>query len=172
MFRRLRETTPGALVPLAWVFMAVALTGGITDYTVLMAHVTMAGIMAVFIATGWSEMSEGALRAWRTVILLGLPVTVAGAASFLIEPGTAALQTVAIVGWMLLPAWGLWDTAGRLPNERHTQLYLGGATACVVGAGLYIVGSVVGGSLTMWLFGIALTGIGQTVGIVLAVVSY
>lgn len=172
MFRRVREIGPGGLVPLAWGFVAVAHGGGVADRTALIAHVVMAVVLVAFVAVSWREMADGALLAWRRVIVAGVPVTLAGLVSFLIEPGTAALQTVAVVGWMVLPAYGFWDTAGRFERVRHTQLYWGAAAASVVGAGVYLVGSVIGGSLTVWLFGILLAGVGQTVGILLAVVRY
>ena len=77
-----------------------------------------------------------------------------------------------VVGWMLLPAWGLADTARRTPAPSVARVYLGAAVASVAGAALAVVGLAAPASLPAagWvvLAGIAVTGVGQTASIVAA----
>ena len=159
-------------MPLAWTFTALAHLGVADERSVLIAHLVMDVILLAFVGLSWNEMSEGVLSAWRTVILLGTLVTLAGTASFLIEPATATLQTISVVGWMILPAWGLWVTGQRVPADERGEVYTAGAAVSLVGAVVYLTGSIAGGVLAGWLVGIALVGVGQSAGIVLAVVEY
>jgi hypothetical protein len=122
----------------------------------------MASFIAFFALTGWNEMEEGALRAWRLVLVAGFGVTVAGIAGFFISTFATILHGTSLLGWMLLPAAGLAYTALEISDAR--LLYGGGAALSVLGAGLFIVALA-----NMWDLGEVLAFvfvcIGQTIGI-------
>jgi hypothetical protein len=164
MLRRLRENGPVVLVPLAWSFVTAAHLGAVARRTLLIAHLVMATLLLAFAALSWTDMREGALLVWRRVIVVGFVFTVAGAAGLVLSD--RRLLWVAVVGWMLLPAAGLWDTGRR--GARPARAYLAGGACSALGAVVYVVGP--NGSAAT-LAGLALVGIGQTAGIVAAVVA-
>nr|WP_276273923.1 hypothetical protein [Halomicroarcula sp. GDY20] len=166
MFRRLRETGPVGLVPLAWAFAAAAHRGVLAPRAVLIAHLVMAGIIAAFTVLSWREMTDGVLLAWRRVLVAGFGVTLLGITGLLVR--APPMLTATVVGWTLVPAAGLAYT-GRLV-DRRPRAYTAGAGLCVVGVGLYLAGLANAAPTT--LAGLAVTGIGQTAGIVAAVVDY
>jgi len=172
MLRQVRETAPGLLVPLAWVFVAGAQQGLVSGRSIFIAHLVMAVFIGFFLVTGWADMSSGALAGWRAVMGVGFVVTVAGIGGFLVSPGTStatALWAVSLFGWMLLPAVGLAYT-GRLLDSA-ARIYYG--SALLSGLGLLVaVGWILSGNDAVGLVGLALVGIGQTVGIVDAVVRF
>ena len=170
MLQQLRESGPGLLVPLAWLFVAAADLGVVGSRSIFIAHLVMAAFIAFFLATGWADMSTGALAGWRAVMVVGLGVTLAGIAGFFLVSTT--LLTASLVGWMLLPAVGLAYT-GRLVDSA-AGIYYGSAALGGLGAVGYIL-SLLGFGESMGfigLGGLALVGIGQTVGIVDAVVRF
>lgn len=156
-------------MPAAWTLVTLAHLGVVADRPVLIAHLVMDVVLVAFVALSWRDMAEGVLRTWRTVILLGIPVTLAGTVSFLIDPATAVLQTVAVVGWMALPAWGLLVTGRESPPAGRPRVYTAGASLSAVGAAVYLAGSALGGARAAWVAGLVLVGVGQTAGILLAV---
>jgi hypothetical protein len=165
MLRRLRANAPAVLVPLAWAFVTAAHLGVVAPRTLLIAHLVMAALLLAFAVLSWSEMHDGALRVWRRIILAGFVFTVAGAVGLVLsEP---RLLWTAVVGWMLLPAAGLWDTGRR--GARPVRAYLGGGALSGLGAVAYVLGAVAGEAAT--LAGLLLVGVGQTAGIVAAVVT-
>lgn len=171
MLDRVREYGPVGLVPLAWGFTAAAHLGYVGEHPLFVAHVVMVVLLASFAALSWTEMSEGALRAWRTVVTAGVGVTALGLLSFRVSARPAgALRAGAVVGWMLLPAWGLTDTARRTPGLGFARVYLGAAMASVAGATLAVFGLASWVPAAGWvvLAGIAVTGVGQTASIVAA----
>jgi len=170
MLQQLRESGPGLLVPLAWLFVAAAQVGVVESRSIFIAHLVMAAFITFFLTTGWADMSTGALAGWRAVMVVGLGVTLAGVAGFFFE--STALLTTSLVGWMLLPAVGLADT-GRLVDEA-AGIYYASAALGGLGAVVYILSLVgYGDSIgVVGLGGLALVGIGQTVGIVDAVVRF
>ena len=164
MLRRLRENGPVVLVPLAWSFVTAAHLGAVARPTLLIAHLVMATLLLAFAALSWTDMREGALLVWRRVIVVGFVFTVAGAAGLVLSD--RRLLWVAVVGWMLLPAAGLWDTGRR--GARPARAYLAGGACSALGTLVYVLGP--NGSAAT-LAGLALVGIGQTAGIVAAVVA-
>jgi len=171
VLRRAREYGPVGLVPLAWTFAAAAHLGYVGEHPLWVAHVVMVVLLATFAGLSWTEMNEGALRAWRTVVTAGVGVTALGLASFAVPAQPAGvLRAGAVVGWMLLPAWGLADTARRTPSPEFARVYLGAAVASVAGAALAVVGLASWVPAAGWvvLAGIAVTGVGQTASIVAA----
>ncbi|MFC7137257.1 hypothetical protein [Halobaculum litoreum] len=175
MFRRIRETAPAGLVPLAWAFAVAAHLGAVGDRPVLIAHLVMDALLVLFVVLSWTDMRTGVLRAWRTVILVGIPVTLAGTAG-LLAPGLGTTPLlVSVVGWMLLPAPALWYTA-RASAGTARPVNRAAAALSLVGAAVYLAGVFVGGPtdplLALAVPGLALVGVGQTAGIVDAVVRY
>jgi hypothetical protein len=162
MLRRIREFGPVVLIPAAWIAAGAAVTGSLSEEGVLIAHLVMASFIAFFAVTGWNEMEEGALRAWRLVLVAGFGVTVAGIAGFVFPPFAMILHGTSLLGWMLLPAAGLAYTALEIPDARI--VYGGGAALSVLGAGLFVVGLG-----EVWDLGVVLgfvfVCIGQTSGI-------
>ena len=161
MLWELRDLGPAALVPGAWGVTAAAHAEVMGTDGILIAHVVMAAFIAFFAVTGWSAMAEGALRAWRLVLVVGLAVTVAGIAGFLSAPGEDLLLGTSIVGWMVLPAAGLAYTGREMPES--AAVYYGGGALSVVGAVVYVAALAAFGGAAE-LAGIALVGLGQTAG--------
>jgi hypothetical protein len=168
MLQLLRENGPGVLVPLAWLFVAAAQFDIVSSRSILIAHLVMAAFIIFFLTTGWSAMATGALAGWRAVMVVGLAVTLAGIAGFLVPMGSTALLSTSLVGWMLLPAVGLAYT-GRL-LDAAAGIYISSAALAGLGAGLYILSLAgIGG---FEIVGLGMVGIGQTVGIVDAVIRF
>lgn len=169
MFRRAREIGPSMLVPLAWTVVIAAHVDVVADRTLFIAHVVMTVLLAVFAVTGRADMREGVLAVWWRLIAVGFLVTLCGTVGF--RAGTAGrfMQGVALAGWMLLPAVGFVDTGRRVDDGRW--IYLGGAVGCLAGAVLYAVG-LFGGVAAAVPAGLVLVGVGQTAGILDAVVRY
>lgn len=171
MLRRLRETGPVVLVPAAWTFALLAHLGTLEPRTVLIAHVVMTVLLVVFLALSWNDMTEGVLRVWRTVIVAGVPVTLAGVAGLLIRPEATPLLAVALVGWMVVPALALARTAPMLPSEASARI-------ATVGGGLSLLGAILYGAgwflslPAVTLVALGLVGVGQTAGIADAVYRY
>ncbi|WP_106388644.1 hypothetical protein [Halorubrum aethiopicum] len=170
MFPSFRENGPAILVPAAWLVAASAVLGVVGTHALFVAHVVMSALLVAFLVGSWDEMGSGALRVWRLVVLAGTPATLAGVVGFLALDGRIALPAepllaVALYGWILLPAAGLADTGRRV--ERAGRAYGLGATCCVAGA----VGVAVSGTATGTAAGLAVVGVGQTIGIVAATVG-
>ncbi|WP_178915135.1 hypothetical protein [Natronomonas gomsonensis] len=169
MFRNARETGPVVLVPLAWAFVTAAHIGIVDSYTLFVAHVVMSVLLAAFAVTSWREMSEGVLWAWRTVIAVGFLITVAGTVGFRVEESARVLFSVALYGWMLLPAAGFVYTGRRV--QEGAWIYFGGAVLCGLGAVGYALGVATGTDPAL-AASLALVGVGQTAGIADAVYRY
>lgn len=171
MLRRLRETGPVVLVPAAWTFAVLAHLGTLSPRTMLIAHVVMTVLLVAFLAFSWGDMTEGVLRVWRTVILVGVPVTLAGVAGLLVRPRATALLAVALVGWMVVPALALARTAPMLPSEASGRIATAGGGLSLFGAILYGAGWFLSAP-TVVLGALACVGVGQTAGIADAVYRY
>jgi len=165
VFRTVRDAAPAVLVPLAWLVVDAAHRGLVGADAVFVAHLVMATFVAVFAVTGWSAMARGALRAWRAVLVAGLGVTLAGIAGFLLP--SESLLTVSVVGWMALPTAGLAYTGHAFPAARLP--YYVSAALSGLGAVVYVATLVQTGQLPPTV-GLALVGVGQTIGMVDAVV--
>lgn len=163
MIETVRDFGPIALIPAAWTATALAVLGHLGEEGMLIAHVVMAVFITFFAVTGWSEMSTGALRSWRTVLVAGLPVTLAGLAGFLVTTFETPLLAISIVGWMVLPAAGLLDTARRLPDAR--VVYLSAAALSTLGALVAVAGIALDDEAVL-LAALALVAIGQTASII------
>jgi hypothetical protein len=171
MFRRLRETGPVVLVPAAWLFALLAHVGTLTARTVLVAHVVMTVLLVGFLVLSWTEMTKRVLRVWRTVILVGVPVTLSGVAGLLVRPDGTVLLAVALAGWMVVPAIALARTAPMLPSETSARIATVGGGLSLLGAVLYGAGWYLS-TPTVVLVALGLVGLGQTMGIADAVYRY
>lgn len=164
MIGTIRDLGPIALIPAAWTATALTVLGYLGEDGMLIAHVVMAVFISFFAVTGWSKMSTGALRSWRTVLVAGLPVTLAGLAGFLVTAFETALWGISLVGWMLLPAAGLVDTARRLPEAK--VVYNSAAALSALGALVAAVAIALGGeALLLGAIGLVVV-VGQTASIV------
>ena len=185
--RRLRENGPGALVPLAWSFAVAAHLGLLADRTVLIAHLVMDSILASFAAASWSEMTEGVLRAWKLVLLVGLGVTLLGTAALLgrsedtsaevtastgTKSGNEGALALTVVAWMLVPAAGLAYTGLRVEESEAPRIYLAGTVLSVLGSLAYASAPSDSPASLRKLLGLTLANVGQTAGIVNAVYQY
>jgi hypothetical protein len=163
VFGTLRRFGPVLLIPAAWLSAGAAVTGRLGADGLLIAHLVMAGFIAFFLRTGWRRMDDGALRAWRVVLVVGLVLTLAGIAGFVGPLAGPPLLGVSLIGWMVLPAAGLAYTARAIPDA--AAVYAGGAVASIAGAALFLWSlSTPSGPLVWPSFG--LVAIGQTAGIV------
>lgn len=163
MILEARDAGPVVLIPAAWTAAGGAQFGYLGEQGMFIAHVVMAVFITFFAVTGWEEMADGALRAWRLVLVVGLGLTLAGIGGFLDAPGGSVLLLVSLVGWMVLPALGLLYTGLELPDARF--IYWGGGVLSLAGAVLFL--AALGplpetGSVVAYAF----VGIGQTGGIV------
>ncbi|WP_267640762.1 hypothetical protein [Haloarchaeobius amylolyticus] len=169
MLRRLRETGPALLVPLAWTFATFAHLEAASTHTVRVGMVVMDVLLVAFTVLSWQDMQAGVLLAWKTVLVVGTALNLLGTVALFADPVNTTLAAVTVVGWMLVPAAGYVYTG--LHVDRQPQVYLAGAGLSLLGAILYLAPAVAGGIDTA-LPGFALVGIGQTAGILAAVVTY
>lgn len=178
MLRRLRETGPVVLVPLAWLFATAAHLQLLESRTVLIAHVVMDVLLFAFAALSWRDMQEHpVLQAWLAVIVAGFGITLVGTYA-LATGGSETLLRATVFGWMFVPAVALYYTGRVLPAEERAVAYTVGGWLSGLGA-LFFVDAAVAGPFSsllappsLTLLALALVGVGQTVGIVVAVVEY
>ncbi len=163
MLTTVRDFGPVLLIPAAWIAAGSALFEFLSTDGIFIAHVVMAGFITFFAVTGWERMSEGALRAWRTILVIGLLITLAGIAGFLLPAYEQVLLTTSLIGWMLLPAAGLVYTGMQLPDGQ--LVYFGGGILSVVGALLYGL-SLAAETDMLVVLALAAVCVGQTAGIV------
>lgn len=171
MLRRLRETAPAGLVPLAWGFAAAAHTGVLAPRAVLIGHGVMATLLVAFAGLSYREMrTHPVLRAWLAVILAGVPLTLAG--GYGVWAGDAVAAAIAVGGWAALPAVALWYTGQRLPATEHARAYSIGAVLAGGGAALFAAAVALDPPLGGVLVALGLVGGGQTLGILTATLTY
>jgi hypothetical protein len=169
MLRTLRENGPVVLVPLAWTFAIAAHRDLLSLRTVLIAHLVMDAVLIGFTALSWDDMRAGVLLTWRRVLVAGTVVTLAGTAALLAEPVLEPILAGVVVAWLVIPAAGLADTGRRV--DVYPRAYLVGAALAGFGTVLYVAG-IATGTLAVTTAGLAIGGLGQTAGIVAAVVGY
>jgi hypothetical protein len=171
MLRRLRENGPVFLVPLAWTFATAAHLELLAVRAVLIGHFVMDVVLVAFAALSWTEMREGVLLAWKAVLLVGLGFTLVGTATLFASPDTTAPLRLTVLGWMLVPAAGLFYTGRHVAADRAPWVYTAGAGSSVVGAVAYLLAPALPGT-PLAVAGLALVGVGQTAGIANAVYQY
>jgi len=168
VLQTLRESGPGLLVPTAWLVVAAAHRGMVSTRSIFIAHLVMVAFIMFFLVTGWDEMNDRALQGWRVVMVVGVGVTLSGIAGFLIAPAATPLWAISLIGWMVIPAFGLFYTGIVLPEA--AIIYVASGTLSIVGPIVFFL-SVLSGIDLLAVGGIAVTGIGQTLGIVDAVLG-
>lgn len=169
MMHTLRENGPVVLVPLAWTFAIAAHNEYIGLQAVLIGHLVMDVILLGFTVLSWREMTEGTLRTWRRVLVVGFVLTLAATGGLLVDPIAEPVLAGVVVGWLVVPGLGLADTGRRV--DIYPRVYVAGAALSGLGAVAYLAG-VVTGAPTLVTGGLAIGGLGQTAGIVAAVVAY
>ncbi|MBV0902604.1 hypothetical protein [Haloarcula salina] len=165
MLRRLQTQGPAVLVPFAWALVALAHLDMVPGRGVLVFHLVVALVVAGFTARSWDEMASGVLRIWRDILLVGLVLTVGGVVGLLVIQVREPFLTVAILGWMAVPAVGLFYTGKRVPEAE--RVYLAAAGLSALGAAVYAA-ALFPAETPLLLGGIALALVGQTAGIVTA----
>ena len=169
VLRTLRESGPGLLVPAAWLVVAAAHRGVVTSRSIFIAHLVMVAFILFFLVTGWDEMNDRALQGWRVIMVVGVGITLSGIAGFLIDSVATPLWAISLVGWMVLPAFGLFYTGMVLPEA--TIIYVASGALSIVGPIIYLLSFLVGIDLIA-IAGIGVTAVGQTLGIGDAVLRY
>lgn len=165
---RLTAVGPAGLVPAAWAVTAAAHTGAVRTRTLFVALLVMSVLLAAFFLAARAEMSGPVLGVWRRVLLAGLFVTLAGTADLAQVPTVNPLAGLTVYAWMVFPGVAYLRTGRAMPELGWVYL-LGGALS-FLGAGVYAFGAPVSGGPVV-LAGIALVGVGQTAGIVTAVLQ-
>ena len=172
MLRKLRETGPVLLVPLAWTFATAAHLELLATRTVLVGHVVMAVLLFGFAALSYRDMRvHPVLRAWLAVIVAGFGVTLVGTYA-LWAGGDPTLTAFTVAGWMVLPALALLYTGWVLPAEERAGSYTLGGVLSGLGTLLFVANVALFASSGATLAALALVGVGQTLGIAVAVLEY
>lgn len=159
MLREIRDFLPMILIPAAWAVTHFTIIGYISENAIAIAHIVMLTFITVFLLTGFRNMSEGALKGWLIVLVVGLIITSIGTIGFLSSEYGNLLRAVSVYGWMIAPTLGI--------------AYTG---YCTQDATYYIsaVVSAVGIGVVPYLpteTGILMVGLGHTIAIGKAIVS-
>lgn len=171
MLRSLRENGPALLVPAAWAVVIAAHVDLVATRTLLIAHGVMSILLVAFAVLSYRDMREGVLSVWWLVIAAGIPVTAAGLAGLAAPALGRVGLPLAVGGWMLLPGIALIETGrGMTPDDAPT-VYLAAGGLCLAGAAVYFGGLFAGGGRAL-VAGLVLVGVGQTAGIVDAVLRH
>jgi hypothetical protein len=172
VFRRLRANGPAVLVPAAWAVVIGAHVDLVATRTLLVAHLVMTVLLVAFAALSYGDMREGVLSVWWLVVAAGVPVTAAGLLGLVVPVLGQVFLPLAVGGWMLLPAVGLLETAREMTDGGPRSVYLAAGGLCVAGVAVYFGGLFGAGGQRALVAGLVLVGVGQTAGIVDAVVRY
>ncbi|MFT4921695.1 MAG: hypothetical protein ACI8XM_000900 [Haloarculaceae archaeon] len=166
------DVAPAGLVPAAWlVTLGAHTTSLVTARTIFIAMVVMDVLLVAFFVASLGEMT-GVLATWQRVIVLGLVATLVGTADMALDPGANPLLPVTLYAWMLLPGLAYVPTGTAHADATRRRTYLAAAALSVAGAGVYAFGHLGGISpATTTVVGLTLVGIGQTAGIVAAVLQ-
>jgi len=168
MLKAFRQYGPGLMVPAAWTTAITAVsTQKMPENGLLIAHVIMAVLMALFLVSGRKEMNKGVLKAWKTVITLGLPLTVFGALG-LTGVYTEVLTAFSLLGWMLLPGLALVYTGKK--DETYSTGYTVSGLFSLLGLSVFLISMFYPlRQEVLSLSGLFLVFVGQSAGIFLAV---
>ncbi|WP_276260200.1 hypothetical protein [Haloglomus litoreum] len=172
MLRRLRANGPALLVPAAWAVVIAAHVDLVATRTLLIAHGVMAVLLVGFAALSYREMREGILSVWWLVVAAGIPVTAAGLIGLVTPVLGQVFLPLAVGGWMLLPGVGLLETGREMAEDGPRNVYLAAGGLCLLGALVYFGGLFAAGGQRALVAGLVIVGVGQTAGIVDAVVRY
>jgi hypothetical protein len=167
---RVTDFAPAGLVPAAWLVAAAAHRGAVSERTLLVALVVMDVLLLAFILAGAAEMTGPVLRVWRLVLLAGLPLTLAGTVGLWLSPPNGALLGVSVYGWMALPGLAYLRTGSLVPDTPFRQVYLLAGALSLVGTAVSVAATTngTGPGPGLVLAGLAVVGVGQSVGMVTA----
>jgi hypothetical protein len=166
---RLTDVGPAGLVPAAWLVTIAAHRSLVTERTLLIALVVMDVLLLAFIVASRGEMTGAVLPIWRRVLVVGFVVTVAGTAGLALDPNQPILTAIGLYGWIALPAVAYVQTGQAHESELYRRLYVAAGILSLAGGVVYALGHLgsVSPGVTI-LLGLAVVGVGQTVGIVSA----
>lgn len=170
---RITDIAPAGLVPAAWLVTAGAHRSAVSERTLLVALVVMDVLLAAFIVAGAAEMDGPVLRVWRVVLFAGLPLTLAGTVGLWLSPPNEVLLGLSLYGWMLLPGAAYLQTGTLVPDAPFRQVYVLAGVLSLAGAvvSAAATGNVMGVGPEWLLVGLAVVGLGQSVGMVTAAVQ-
>lgn len=165
---RATDLAPAGLVPAAWLVTVGAHASVVSARTLFVALVVMDVLLVAFFLAGRAEMTGPVLRVWLGVLVAGLAVNLVGTADMAFDPTTNPVLPVTLYGWMVFPGLAYLHT-GRLVSRRpYREIYAGAGALSLVGAAVYAAahaGPLVASGL---LWGLAIVGVGQSVGMVTA----
>ena len=168
---RVTDVAPAGLVPAAWLVTIGAHVSAISGRTLFVALVVMDVLLVAFFLAGRREMTGPVLRVWLGVLVAGLAVNVVGTADMAIDPASNPALPVTLYGWMILPGLAYLHTGRLVSRSPYRQVYAGAGTLSLVGTVLYAVAHVgpLVASGVVW--GLAVVGAGQSLGMVAAAVQ-
>jgi hypothetical protein len=167
---RVTDLAPAGLVPAAWLVTAGAHRGLVAERTLLIALVVMDALMLAFLIAGRDELTGPVLHIWRRVLVAGFVATVAGTVGLWLRPNNGLLLSVALYGWMVLPAMAYLQTGQLVPDRPYRPVYRLAGAGSALGALAYAgghAGLLPAGTAA----GLALVGLSQSVGMVTAAVQ-
>jgi hypothetical protein len=168
--RSLTDVGPGLLVPAAWSVTLLAHLGTVSRRTLLIALVVMDVLLVAFAVASRDEMTGPVLGTWQRVLLVGLVATVAGTADLAFRlGGVLALGTLLV--WMVVPGVAYLLTGRAVASPAYRRVYLAGGVLSIAGAAVYALEPAGLAGETAVVVGLALVGVGQTAGILAAVVQ-
>lgn len=165
---RVTDVAPAGLVPAAWLVTMGAHGSAVSTRTLFIALVVMDVLLVAFFLAGRAEMTGPVLRVWLGVLVAGLAVTLVGTADMALDPTSNPALPVTLYGWMVLPGLAYLQTGRLVVGSPYRQVYVGAGALSLVGAVLYAaahVGPLVTSGL---LWGLAVVGVGQSLGMVTA----
>ena len=171
MSRSLTDVGPGLLVPAAWTVTLLAHLGTVSRRTLLIALVVMDVLLVAFAVASRDEMTGSVLGVWQRVLLAGLVATVAGTVdlAFRLTGDLLALGTLLV--WMVVPGVAYLLTGRAVESRAYRRVYFAGGVCSIVGAAVYTLEPVGLAGETAVVAGLAFVGVGQTAGILAAVVQ-
>jgi hypothetical protein len=168
---RVTDVAPTGLVPAAWLVTIAAHVSAVSTRTLFIALVVMDVLLVAFFVAGREEMTGPVLRVWLGVLVAGLAVTLVGTADMALDPASNPALPVTLYGWMILPGVAYLQTGRLVSRSPYGLVYAGAGALSLVGAVLYAAGHVGPLVAVGLLGGLAVVGVGQSVGMVTAAVQ-
>ncbi len=140
----IREYAPIGLIPAAWaVTFWTVVYPGLETYWIEHMHYFITGFLGLFILISWNEMSSGALKTWRNIILLGIFATGAGALSFNLEFYPHVLASISVFYWLAAPGIASYYMSEDMGSYSKGYRFVGyaGITSLLLYLQGYILGS-------------------------------
>lgn len=159
MYKEFRDLAPTILIPSSWILAYGATQGYFTDLSVGIAHVIMLSFIGFFVLTGYNRMMSGALLGWLCVLISGFIITFVGTLGFFTDTYGNLPFITSIFGWMILPSMGLLYTTVKSQDV----IYYISFVISTLGSVLFIFLPLI--------YSIPVVALGQTVGIIKAVLD-